>query len=138
MTEYLQLGPKKIEIQWHQGQDVQNNFPTLIFLHEGLGCTRMWKNFPQELSTKTGCPALVFSRFGYGKSDSSPLPWKINFMHKEDFERIDYTPLPINHWKVSTPKAQGLDPMIVAEAYYNAKKLETTTACWLSKRLFDC
>ena len=83
MTEYLQLGSKKIEIQWHQGQGVQSNLPTLIFLHEGLGCTSMWKNFPQELSTRTGCPALVFSRFGYGKSDSSPTPWKINFMHKQ-------------------------------------------------------
>lgn len=42
-----------------------------------------------------------------------------------DFEKIDYTPLPINDWKISTPKAQGLDPKIVAEVYYNAKKLET-------------
>ena len=52
-------------------------------MHEGLGCTSLWKTFPENLSKKTGCPALVFSRFGYGKSDSSPLPWKINFMHDQ-------------------------------------------------------
>ena len=43
----------------------------------------------------------------------------------EDLGKIDYAPLPINDWKISTPKEQGLDPMIVAELYYNAKKLET-------------
>ncbi len=81
MTDFLKLGSKKIEIQWYQVE--QKDRPTLIFLHEGLGCTRMWKDFPQKLSQSTGCPALVFSRFGYGNSDSSPLPWKINFMHTE-------------------------------------------------------
>ena len=81
MTDYLHVGSKKIEIQWHQG--AQKEFPVLIFLHEGLGCTRMWKDFPKQLSQRTGCSALVFSRFGYGKSDPSPLPWKINFMHEQ-------------------------------------------------------
>jgi len=81
LTDYLQLGSKKIEIQWHQG--AKKEFPVLIFLHEGLGCTRMWKDFPKKLSQVTGCSALVFSRFGYGKSDPSPLPWKINFMHEQ-------------------------------------------------------
>ncbi|WP_457552453.1 alpha/beta fold hydrolase [Desulfobacula sp.] len=81
MIEFLKLGKKKIEILWHkQGE---KNHPTLIFLHEGLGCTKMWKDFPEKLSQKTGCPALVFSRFGYGRSDPAPLPWKINFMHKQ-------------------------------------------------------
>jgi CubicO group peptidase (beta-lactamase class C family) len=38
---------------------------------------------------------------------------------------VDYTPLLRDDWKVSTPEAQGLDPMLVAEMYYNAEKLET-------------
>jgi len=56
---------------------------TLVFLHEGLGCTALWRNFPERLSTVTGCPAFVFSRFGYGDSDPFPLPWPIRFMHDE-------------------------------------------------------
>jgi len=43
----------------------------------------------------------------------------------EDLEAIDYTPLPGDDWPVSTPEAQGLDPMLVAEMYYNAAELET-------------
>ena len=81
MTDFLKLNSQKIEIQWHRKEE--KNRPVLIFLHEGLGCTRMWKNFPEKLSGLTGCPALIFSRFGYGSSDPCPLPWKINFMHKE-------------------------------------------------------
>ncbi len=86
MTDYLQIGSKKIEIQWHQG--AKKEFPVLIFLHEGLGCIRMWKDFPEKLSKKTGCSAFVFSRFGYGKSDPAPLPWKINFMHEQALKTL--------------------------------------------------
>ncbi len=43
----------------------------------------------------------------------------------EDLEAIGYAPVHRNDWEVSTPKAEGLDPMLVAKAYYNASKLET-------------
>jgi CubicO group peptidase (beta-lactamase class C family) len=38
---------------------------------------------------------------------------------------VDYTPLPGDDWKVSTPAGEGLDPMLLAELYFNAAKLET-------------
>ncbi len=43
----------------------------------------------------------------------------------EDLEAVEHTPLPGDDWKVSTPAEQGLDPMLVAELYYNAAELET-------------
>jgi len=43
----------------------------------------------------------------------------------KDLEAVDYTPLSRDDWKVSTPEEQGLDPMLVAELYCNAVKLET-------------
>jgi CubicO group peptidase (beta-lactamase class C family) len=43
----------------------------------------------------------------------------------EDLEAVTYTPLPGDDWKVSTPEEQGLNPMLVAELYYNAAELET-------------
>ena len=43
----------------------------------------------------------------------------------EDLEAVDYAPLLRDDWKVSKPEEQGLDPMPVAEMYYNAEKLET-------------
>jgi len=44
--------------------------PYLVYLHEGLGCTDMWGDFPETLCAATGCPGLVYDRLGYGKSSS--------------------------------------------------------------------
>ena len=43
----------------------------------------------------------------------------------DDLLAVDYTPVTRDDWEVSTPEAQGLDPMLVAELYYNAAELET-------------
>jgi pimeloyl-ACP methyl ester carboxylesterase len=57
--------------------------PTLIFLHEGLGCVALWRDFPARLAQAAGCGALVYSRLGYGRSDACPLPRPLDFMHHE-------------------------------------------------------
>jgi CubicO group peptidase (beta-lactamase class C family) len=43
----------------------------------------------------------------------------------KELEAVDYAPLPGDDWIISTPEAEGLDPLLVAEMYYNAAKLET-------------
>jgi CubicO group peptidase (beta-lactamase class C family) len=43
----------------------------------------------------------------------------------KDLGAVDYTPLPGEDWKVSTPAEQGLDPKLVAELYHDAAELET-------------
>lgn len=43
--------------------------PTLVFLHEGLGCIEIWREFPEKLSTLVGLPALIYDRYGSGGSD---------------------------------------------------------------------
>ena len=43
----------------------------------------------------------------------------------KDLKAVEYAPLTGDNWQVSTPAEQGLDPMLVAELYYNAAKLET-------------
>ena len=80
ISTFLTVANQNYEIQWHfAGGD---KLPVLVFLHEGLGCVKMWKNFPEKLCKTTGCNGFVFSRLGYGGSDTCTLPWKINFMHK--------------------------------------------------------
>ena len=44
---------------------------------------------------------------------------------KADLEAVSYTPIRRDDWKVSTPAEQELNPMLVAELYYNAAKLKT-------------
>lgn len=43
----------------------------------------------------------------------------------QELQKIDYTPLPGSNWEISTPAAEGLDSMLVAELYYNAENVET-------------
>lgn len=42
--------------------------PAVVFLHEGLGSISMWRDFPQKVADATGCEAVVYSRYGYGRS----------------------------------------------------------------------
>jgi CubicO group peptidase (beta-lactamase class C family) len=43
----------------------------------------------------------------------------------DELEAVNYAPLAVGDWQVSTPEEQGLDPMLVAELYHNAAELET-------------
>ena len=54
-----------------------------FFLHEGLGCVAMWRDFPTRLAAATGFGALVYSRAGYGNSDPVEPPRSVRFMHDE-------------------------------------------------------
>ncbi|MDX6531796.1 MAG: hypothetical protein QOH41_4086 [Blastocatellia bacterium] len=77
----IKIADRQLEYVWHgPGPDAA---PTLVFLHEGLGCVDMWRDFPARLAEQTGCGALVYSRAGYGKSDPIDLPRPVRFMHEE-------------------------------------------------------
>ncbi len=63
--------------------DPRSDAPALVFLHEGLGCSALWRDFPDRLAGLTGLPALIYSRFGYGQSDPFDTPLAASFMHDE-------------------------------------------------------
>lgn len=42
-----------------------------------------------------------------------------------DLASVDYAPVSLDVWPVSTPEEQGLDPDLVAKLYYEASQLET-------------
>lgn len=77
----LGTGGGRLEAAWIG--PAPDKAPTLVFLHEGLGCVALWRDFPARLAAMTGCGALVFSRLGYGGSDPCPLPRNVDFMHHE-------------------------------------------------------
>lgn len=55
--------------------EYQNDFkdhPTIVFLHDSLGCVQLWRDFPQNLAEVTHCNVLVYDRLGYGKSEPMP------------------------------------------------------------------
>ena len=63
--------------------EFENNSPTIVLLHEGLGSVAMWKEIPQLFYNKLGLNVLVYSRAGYGKSSSVKLPRPLDYMTVE-------------------------------------------------------
>jgi len=57
--------------------------PTLVFLHEGLGSVKLWRDFPGKLAEATGLGAFVYSRAGYGASERAEMPRPVRYMHDE-------------------------------------------------------
>ncbi len=81
---FLEAAGQGLEYDWHGPPPDAG--PVLVFLHEGLGCAAMWKDFPARLSAATGLGALVYSRRGYGASDPLPGPRPVSYMHDEALE----------------------------------------------------
>ena len=46
----------------------------IVLLHEGLGSVELWRDFPLALRRATGRRVIAFSRFGHGRSQTSPWP----------------------------------------------------------------
>jgi len=57
--------------------------PTIVMLHEGLGCVALWRGFPEKLAEATGFGVFVWSRAGYGQSDPVDLPRPLDYMTRE-------------------------------------------------------
>ena len=72
--EYFCLGP------------TPDTAPTIVMLHEGLGCASLWRDFPGKVAEATGMGVFVYSRAGYGQSDPVDLPRPLDFMTREATE----------------------------------------------------
>src|ERR1700686_162331 len=75
--EYRMIGPSP------------GDAPTIIMLHEGLGSTALWGDFPDKLQAATGAGVFVYSRAGYGASTPTKLPRPLDYMH---IEALDVLP----------------------------------------------
>ena len=60
--------------------------PVLVFLHEGLGSVALWKHFPRKGVACHRLPRIVYSRYGYGKSDRLGESRGVDYMHREALE----------------------------------------------------
>jgi pimeloyl-ACP methyl ester carboxylesterase len=77
----LDIGPQRLEYRMIGPRP--DAAPTLVLLHEGLGCVGLWDDFPDKLAAATGAGVFVYSRAGYGKSSPVPLPRPLSYMHDE-------------------------------------------------------
>lgn len=79
--EFITIDNTRLEICWVGV--TKSEKPVLVFLHEGLGCVELWRDFPDALCRKLGRRGFIYSRAGYGKSDPCELPRPATYMHHE-------------------------------------------------------
>ena len=83
-TERLTVGAHALEVARIAAIDASR--PTLVLLHEALGCVRRWKEWPDQLAAATGCGVLAYSRPGHGGSSRQPGRRPLDYLHREALE----------------------------------------------------
>jgi pimeloyl-ACP methyl ester carboxylesterase len=69
MPEFQSSG-YRLHYEWGATFDAQR--PTLVLLHDGLGAIGSWRELPRRLGGALGANALVYDRWGYGRSEPRP------------------------------------------------------------------
>lgn len=79
---FVEAAGRSINYEWIDGE--ARAAPVLVFLHEGLGSIRQWRDFPARLAAATRCRALAYDRYGYGQSEVLQEERRdVRFMHDE-------------------------------------------------------
>lgn len=78
---FLNAGGKRLEYACFGPSP--SEAPTIVLLHEGLGCAALWRGFPEQLKTVTNKGVFAYSRAGYGQSDPVDLPRPLDYMTRE-------------------------------------------------------
>ena len=100
-AEFLNLGPADIRavveaalrqlsfvaagrrLRGHRIGSLSGAAPSLVFLHDALGCARLWRDVPHRLAEATGCDALVYDRWGSGDSEPLQRPFSSRYLLDE-------------------------------------------------------
>lgn len=98
ITNHLKSDSYSIYYELHG--PLHSNAPLLIFLHEGLGSVRQWKDFPMQLSRKLDCKILLYDRIGYGQSSPVSGERKWDYLHQE---AAHFLPVLLDHLNVDKP-----------------------------------
>jgi len=64
----IHLSDVRLRVRRISAPSAPAHHPTLVFLHDSLGCIELWRDFPAKLALLTNCNAIVYDRQGYGQS----------------------------------------------------------------------
>lgn len=63
--------------------DVEQTLSPIVLLHESLGCTELWKDFPEILAHKLQRNVISYDRIGFGRSSALEGHLKLSFISDE-------------------------------------------------------
>lgn len=84
-TFIVEAGGHEIACEW-VNKEGNPNFPYVIFLHEGLGCKKQWKRFPEKFCKANDLRGLMYDRYGYGGSEALREERTPDFLKREGCE----------------------------------------------------
>lgn len=61
---------------------------TIVFLHDSLGCTALWRDFPSLLCNITECDMVAYDRLGYGLSAPMAGPERTNKYMEDEADTL--------------------------------------------------
>ena len=99
--EEIRVGNSTVELLRLDGDE---NRPTVLMLHEGLGCVELWRDFPHRLNQQCSLPVVAYSRCGYGASAPISLPRPLDYMR---VEAQNFLPELLTALKISKPIVLG-------------------------------
>jgi lipoate-protein ligase A len=100
-AEFLNLGPADIRdvveaalrqlsfvaagrrLRGHRIGAFSPRAPALVFLHDALGCARLWRDVPDRIAAATGRVALIYDRWGSGDSEPLERPFSPHYLLHE-------------------------------------------------------
>lgn len=83
-ADRITIGAATLEGRWIGPRPTEG--PTIVMLHEGLGCVSRWKDWPDRLADATRAGVFLYSRTGYGASDPIGVPRPLSYLHDEALE----------------------------------------------------
>ena len=90
------LKPRFEEIAFERMDDFPNR-PTIIFLHDSLGCIELWRDFPEKLGQLAQCNVLIYDRQGYGASCPFSYAKRNNYYMEAEADLLCEL---LNFWKI--------------------------------------
>jgi len=81
---FIDLGDRRLRVRRLEPSKTDGlDRTTLVFLHEGLGCIEMWRDFPQTLCDVLQCRGVIYDRTAYGQSSPWPDDPGVHYMEIE-------------------------------------------------------
>ena len=80
---YLPYEDTDISFRSYTQSDLHPAKPTLIFLHDALGCIKSWREFPRDLCALLNCHGVMYDRLGHGNSGALNQKRSIDYLESE-------------------------------------------------------
>ena len=99
---------------YYKKWEVENAKQTIVLLHDSLGCTVLWREWPLELAEALQMNVISYDRRGYGLSDNYTVKRPIDYLEQE----AEILHQLMQHWQLDQPIVFGFsDGASVATIY---------------------